>query len=157
MSAGSRPGVPTARLSIIHKFQSQRNLKTLIDRTMDGTLWNGSEPFQRDPLTPWADPSLLSRPITLSRRPTLITEMGQIVVITGECPSRPGIHVARVRHRTLPEVFGEGATTREAAEDLVRKLMRESSSVSGWHLTDLERVIADIQVFLDQSAEPSVA
>ena len=87
----------------------------------------------------------------------MITEMGQIIVITGECPSRPGIHAARVRHRTLPEVFGEGATVGEAAEDLVRKLMRESSSVSGWHLKDLEGVIADIHVFLDQIAEPSVA
>ena len=27
--------------------------------------------------------------------------------------------------------------------------MRESSSVSGWHLKDLEGVIADIRVFLD--------
>ena len=87
----------------------------------------------------------------------MITEMGQIIVSTGECPSRPGIHAARVRHRTLPVVFGEGATVGEAAEDLVRKLMRESSSVSGWHLTDLEGVIADIHVFLDQIAEPSVA
>ena len=87
----------------------------------------------------------------------MITEMGQIVVTTGELLLGPGIHVARVRHRTLPEVFGEGATVGEAAEDLVRKLMRESSSVSGWHLKDLEGVIADIHVFLDQIAEPSVA
>ena len=35
--------------------------------------------------------------------------------------------------------------------------MRESSSVSGWHLADLEGVIADIHVFLNQIAEPSVA
>jgi hypothetical protein len=91
------------------------------------------------------------------RTPNLITEMGPMVVITGECPSSPGFHAARVRHRILPVVFGEGTTTREAAEDLVRKLMRESSSVSGWHLTDLERVIADIRAFLDPSPEPSVA
>ena len=38
MSAGSRPGVPTAKFSIIHKFQNQRNLKTLIDRAMVGIL-----------------------------------------------------------------------------------------------------------------------
>jgi len=38
MSADSRPGVPTARLSIIHKSQSQRNLKTLIDQAMVGIL-----------------------------------------------------------------------------------------------------------------------
>ena len=38
-----------------------------------------------------------------------------------------------------------------------RFIMRESSSVSGWHLTDLERVIADIREFLDPSPEPSVA
>jgi hypothetical protein len=86
----------------------------------------------------------------------LITEMGPMIVITGECPYRPGIHAA-VRHRTLPVVFGEGTTAGEAAEDLVRKLMRESSSVSPWHLTDLERVIADIREFLDPSPEPSVA
>lgn len=87
----------------------------------------------------------------------MITETGPMIVITDECPSRPSIHAARVKHRTLPEVFGEGATVGEAAEDLVRKLMRESSSVSGWHLKDLEGVIADIHVFLDQIAEPSVA
>ena len=69
----------------------------------------------------------------------MITEIGQIIVTTGELLFGPGIHAARVRHHTLPVVFGEGATTREAAEDLVRKLMRESSSVSGWHLKDLER------------------
>jgi hypothetical protein len=64
---------------------------------------------------------------------------------------------ARVKHRTSPVVFGEGATVGEAAEDLVRKLMRESSSVSDWHLTDLERVIADIRVFLDQIVKPPLA
>ena len=87
----------------------------------------------------------------------MITEMGQIVVTTGELLLGPGIHAARVRHRTLPVMCGEGATTREAAEDLVRKLTRESSSVSGWHLKDLERVISDIRAFLDPSVEPSVA
>ena len=87
----------------------------------------------------------------------MFPQIGPMIVSTGECPSRPGIHAASVRHHTLPVVFGVGATVREAAEDLVRKLMRESSSVSGWHLTDLEGVIADIHVFLDQIAEPSVA
>jgi hypothetical protein len=87
----------------------------------------------------------------------MFPQIGPMIVSTGECPSRPGIHAARVRHHTLPVVFGEGATVGEAAEDLVRKLMRESSSVSGWHLTDLEGVITDIHVFLDQIAEPSVA
>jgi hypothetical protein len=87
----------------------------------------------------------------------LITEIGSMIVFTDECPSRPGIHAARVRHRTWPLVFGEGTTTGKAAEDLVRKLMRESSSVSGWHLTELERVIADIRKFLDRSPEPSFA
>ena len=77
----------------------------------------------------------------------MITEKGSVILITSECPSDPGIHVARVRHRTLPVVCGEGATTQEAIEDLVRKLFRESSSVVGWHLTDLKRVIADIQAF----------
>lgn len=87
----------------------------------------------------------------------MITEMGSMIVITDECPSRLGIHAACIRHRTLPLVFGEGTTTGKAAKDLVRKLMRESSSVSGWHLTELERVIADIREFLDPSPEPSVA
>ena len=53
--------------------------------------------------------------------------------------------------------FCMGIQAREAAEDLVRKLMCKSSSISGWHLTDLERVIADIRAFLDPSPEPSVA
>ena len=75
----------------------------------------------------------------------MITENGSVIVITGECLSGPGIHVARVQHRTLPVVCGEGTTTREAVEDLVRKLIRESSSVVGWQLRDLERVISDIR------------
>ena len=87
----------------------------------------------------------------------MFPQIGPMIVSTGELLFGPGIHAARVRHCTLPVVCGEGATTREAAEDLVRKLMRESSRVSGWHLTDLEGVIADIHVFLDQIAEPSVA
>ncbi len=84
----------------------------------------------------------------------MIPEMGQIIVTTGELLFGSGIHTARVQHCTLPLVCGEGATTREAAEDLVRKLMREASSVSGWHLKDLETVIADIRAFLAQTDMP---
>ena len=125
---------------------------------MAGIIWDGSDLFQRDLLASWADPSPRWADLSPSlRTPNLITEMGPMIVITGECLSSPGFHAARVRHRILPVVFGEGTTTREAAEDLVRKLMRESSSVSGWHLTDLEQVIADIREFLDPSPEPSVA
>ena len=85
----------------------------------------------------------------------MIAETGPVIIITGECPSQPGIHAVVVRHRTLAQVCGEGATAQEAVEDLVRKLIRESSSVSGWHLTDLEQVIADVRACLDPSAEPS--
>jgi hypothetical protein len=84
----------------------------------------------------------------------MLSEMGQVVVITGECSFHPGIHAARVLHRNLSVLCGEGATAREAGEDLVGKLIRESSSVTGWHLTDLERVIADMRAFLDPRAEP---
>lgn len=77
----------------------------------------------------------------------MTTENGSVIVIEGECPSCPGIHAARVRHRSLPVVCGEGATTPEAVEDLVRQLIRESSSVVGWQLADLKRVIADIRAF----------
>ena len=76
----------------------------------------------RETLLPVGRPiTSLSRPITLSRKPDHVSEIGPMIVITGECPSRPGIHAARVRHHTLPKVFGEGATVGEAAEDLVRK------------------------------------
>jgi hypothetical protein len=87
----------------------------------------------------------------------MLTEVGQITVMTGEFLFGPGIHAARVWHRTLPAVCAEGATTREAAEVLVEKLFRESGSVVGWHLKDLERVIADVRAFLDPSAEPPLA
>ena len=40
----------------------------------------------------------------------MFTEIGPMIVSTGELLFRPGIHAARVRHRTLPVVFGEGAT-----------------------------------------------
>jgi hypothetical protein len=87
----------------------------------------------------------------------MLTEMGQMIVITGECLFGSGIHSAHVIHRNLPEVCGQGATTLEAAKDLVGKLIRESSSVVGWHLTDLEQVIADVRVFLDPIAKPPLS
>jgi hypothetical protein len=77
----------------------------------------------------------------------VITEMAPVTVITGECPSRPGIHATLVWHCTLPMAFGEGETAGDAAGDLKWKLMSESSGVSGWQLTDLEYVIADVRVF----------
>jgi hypothetical protein len=84
----------------------------------------------------------------------MITETGPVIIITGESPSHPGIHAVVVRHRTLSQVCGEGATVQEAVEDLVRQLIRESSSVSGWHLAELEQVIADVRAYLDPRAEP---
>ena len=78
----------------------------------------------------------------------MITEEKSVIVITDESPCPPGIHAAHVRHRTLPVVSGEGETAWEAAEDLVRKLIRETSSVVGWHRTELERVISDIREFM---------
>ncbi len=85
----------------------------------------------------------------------MITETGPVIIITGECPFRPGIHSVLVRHRTLAQVCGEGATVQEAVEDLVWKLIRESSSVSGWHLTELQRVIADVREHLEPSSTAS--
>ena len=46
-------------------------------------------------------------------------------------------------------VCGEGATATEAAEDLVRKLNLESSSLTGQQLSDLEQIIADVEALLD--------
>ncbi len=85
----------------------------------------------------------------------MLTERGPVIVTSGECPFLPGIHEACVRHRTFPTLYGEGATDREAAKDLVRKLNCETSSVVDWHLTDLERAIADIQAYVDPSAYPA--
>jgi hypothetical protein len=83
----------------------------------------------------------------------MITELGPVMIISGECPFRPGIHTILARHRTLPQLCGEGATAREAIEDLVGRLIRESSGVSGWRLTELEQVIADVQASLDPGTE----
>ena len=84
----------------------------------------------------------------------MITEQGPVMIISGECSLCPGIHTILARHRTLPQLCGEGATAQEAVEDLMRRLSRESSSVWGWHLTELEHVIADVQASLDPSTEP---
>jgi hypothetical protein len=86
----------------------------------------------------------------------MITEMGSVMIITGEGLHRPGIHAVLARHRSIPFLCGEGATAREAVEDLMRKLMRESSSVSGWRLASLEPVIADVRATLDLISEPSL-
>jgi hypothetical protein len=84
----------------------------------------------------------------------MICERGPVMITSGDCSSCTGIHTVLARHRTLPQLCGEGATAQEAVEELVRRLIRESSSVSGWRLTELEQVIADVQASLDPGTEP---
>jgi len=45
------------------------------------------------------------------------------VTVSGEFSECPGMHAICVRHSHLPEVYGEGETTQEAAEDLLRQLL----------------------------------
>ena len=51
------------------------------------------------------------------------------VTISGGSSECPGMHAICVRHSHLPELYGEGETTQEAAEDLLRQLLFESAYV----------------------------
>jgi len=85
------------------------------------------------------------------------TQSDPLVTVSGGFSECPGMHAICVRHSHLPELYGEGETTQEAAEDLLRQLHCESGYVdNNWHREVLERATAEIRDLLNglsQSAE----
>ncbi len=78
-----------------------------------------------------------------------------LVVATGEDPSMLGVHLARLHHRALPELVGEGATAREAAAALLGHLTTEADSlIDRWHRAALDRVAADVRAFTEGCPAP---
>jgi len=78
------------------------------------------------------------------------TRSGPLVIVDDEFSECLGVHEIRVYHRDWPELYGEGETTREAVEDLLRHLFTQWDCVaSDWRRQNLERVIAETQDFLD--------
>jgi hypothetical protein len=74
-----------------------------------------------------------------------------LVIEAGDCPTRSGVPFTLVRHRDLPELRSEGLTHREAAGGLLRHLTAERDCVlDGWHRQMLERVITDVEAFLER-------
>jgi len=68
------------------------------------------------------------------------------------------MHAICVRHSHLPELYGEGETTQEAAKDLLRQLLFESDHVdNNWQREVLERAIAEIRDFLNGPSQPGEA
>src|SRR5271157_5173187 len=71
------------------------------------------------------------------------TQSDPLVTVSGEFSECPRMHAICVRHSHLPELYGEGETTREAAEDLLRQLLFESGYVdTNWQQEVLDRAIA---------------
>jgi len=85
------------------------------------------------------------------------TQSDPLVTVSGEFSECPRMHAICVRHSHLPELYGEGETTQEAAEDLLRHLLFELGCVvTNWQREILERAIAEIRDFLNglpQAAE----
>jgi len=74
-----------------------------------------------------------------------------LVIEADDCPTRPGVPFTFVRHRDLPELRSEGLTHREAAGGLLRHLTAERDCVLDvWHRGMLERVITDVEAFLER-------
>ena len=68
------------------------------------------------------------------------------------------MHAISVRHSHLPELYGEGETTQEAAEDLLRQLLFESGHVdNNWQREDLERAIEEVRDFLNGPSQAAEA
>jgi hypothetical protein len=80
----------------------------------------------------------------------VVTRSDPLVFVDAEFSECGGRHEVRVHHRDWPELYGEGETTREAVQDLLRRLFSQwDCVVSNWHRQGLERVIAETQDFLD--------
>jgi len=85
--------------------------------------------------------------------PAMLAELSRVAAVPCESPGCRGVHLTRVHHRDLPELYGEGETPYEAALVLLRHLLSESGSIAdGWHHEVLEQVIADVRVFVDRVA-----
>jgi len=86
------------------------------------------------------------------------TQSGSLVTVSGESSVCSRIHAICVRHRHLPELYGEGETTQEAAKDLLRHLLFEAGwVVDNWHRQVLVPAIAEIRDFLDGSSQAGQA
>ena len=85
------------------------------------------------------------------------TQSDPLVTVNGESSECPRTQAICVRHSHLPELYGEGKTTQEAAKDLLRQLLSESAYVdNNWQREVLERATAEIRDFvngLSQAAE----
>ena len=78
------------------------------------------------------------------------TQSDPLVTVNGESSECPRMHAICVRHSHLPELYGEGETTQEAAKDLLRQLLSESAYVdNNWQREVLERATAEIRDFLN--------
>jgi len=86
------------------------------------------------------------------------TQSDPLVTVSGGFSECPRMHAICVRHSHLPELYGEGETTQEAAEDLLRQLLFESGYVdTNWQQEVLDRAIAEIRDFLNGSSQAAEA
>ena len=85
-------------------------------------------------------------------RIALLSEYGPVLSASGLCSSC-GMYHATSYHRSFPNLCGSGATPREAAEDLIRRLTNEKDVITDtWRREGVESAIADVQAFLEQSS-----
>jgi hypothetical protein len=86
------------------------------------------------------------------------TQSGSLVTVRGESSVCSRTHAICVRHSHLPELYGEGETTQEAAKDLLRHLLFEAGwVVDNWHRQVLDPAIAEIRDFLNGSSQAGKA
>jgi nucleotide-binding universal stress UspA family protein len=75
------------------------------------------------------------------------TVIGEVVISHNVCDCT-GCHATRVHHRAFPQIIGEGTSVAEAAEQLIRQLVRTRDNVrEGWPRQNIDQSIADVEEF----------
>ena len=86
------------------------------------------------------------------------TQSDPLVTVSGGFSECSRMHAIIVRYSHLPELYGEGETTQEAAKNLLRQLLFESAYVdSNWQRQILEWAIAEIRDFLNGPSQAADA
>jgi general stress protein 26 len=113
--------------------------------------WNRSSPTRSpDPGSVFLSPDQLDDPQFHAELADM-SPSEPVIATTGACPSCH-THHARCHHRAFPTTFGCGEAPAEAARDLIRLLCLEQDAlVDRWHRQTVERAIADVQAFLEQT------
>jgi len=82
----------------------------------------------------------------------MTTDRDRVIVIVGPCECH-SVETTQVHHRDFPEIHSEGEDRAAAGANLANQLARTlDSAPSGYRRQALERAMADVRDFIDESA-----